>query len=141
MNSPHLAAKARIAQVHKLAARAKEFEEANTELLSKSHPADARILKGKNLALLDKLLTAIDTLVTGILSGCKLFGLHPKSHIVLEALRKPMIDEAELRKASSWITPMVIASTTGSGNKDMDEGILAETMSEVRQGWLTRPHS
>ncbi len=101
MNSPRLIAKARAARDHKLTARAKELEEANTKLLSKCHPAVARILKGKSIALLEELLTAIDlpdkTLVTEILAECKLVGLHPKSRIFQEAPTKPMIDEAELR--------------------------------------------
>ena len=143
--SPVSVVKERFHQMAKLSARAKELAADNAALLAKCDTRVAKILEGKNILLLAELLQGIShpdsSLVSEILAGTSLTGLHSKSFIFPEAPSKPMIGEAELRSASRWLTLMVVSSTTSSGNSDMDSAIWEETMAEQKVGWLEGPFS
>ena len=106
----------------------------------------AKVMRGKRLLFLDKLLTDIghpdDTLFNNLSKGFPLFGWLTKTGLFPESWCPPALHPSELlrvaRKQNHWV---LNSSQRGSHQLEIDEAVWRTTMDEVNKGWAEGPFS
>ena len=123
--------------------RAKELESAELKDASASSDHVQKATAGKRLLLTSEILASIDYEDMDVLEllrvGSPLAGDIPKCN-VFEDLYKPcMLTMNQLLKEAPARNNAILASCKSSGNKQVDEQLLAETREEVNRGWAVGP--
>ena len=123
--------------------RAKELEadERNDALKRPEHVR--RATEGKRILLTEEILKSIDYEDMGVLEllrdGSPLAGDIPSSAVFEEYYKPCLLTLPQLVRESEKRNQAILASCKTSGDRDVDEQILAETKEEVKLGWARGP--
>eukprot|EP00435_Cladocopium_sp_Y103_P049235 s2261_g14.t1 len=122
---------------------AEELKETDNMLLEKLSSRRKEILKGKRLCLLERLLNEAGhqdiNLVKDITKGFDLTGPLPEANIFKKKFRPATIASSELRKIAASCRKAMMSSVSGSGDADLDRGLIDATKKEVAKGFLVGP--
>eukprot|EP00435_Cladocopium_sp_Y103_P013398 s4340_g3.t1 len=138
--------KARLAKLKLWRQWADTLSSCNDDIFATMDSGCARVLKGKHLALLEKLATEIDwpdkSIHTEIRSGFKLVGMQSPSGIFMPDIKPRTLSEEDLTKQLRFLKPALWGKVQSSPPADYDNEIWDITMQEMRdKGWLEGPYS
>jgi hypothetical protein len=140
--SPAQVAKERVDRLKFWLGVKKELEHESEKFNAGLHESVAKVLQGKHLVLMKRMLQDTsypDTgLVDDIASGFEITGMPRRSHVFRSGKTLPALSEEQLRAAAKWTRHAVIGSISTSGTVDpeLDEAIWQETCEEIQRGWL-----
>eukprot|EP00435_Cladocopium_sp_Y103_P058672 s441_g20.t1 len=105
----------------------------------------ARVLKGKHLALLERLATDIgwpDTTVhSEMRDGFKLIGMQPPSGVFAADIKPRTLSEADLTKQLQFLKPALWGKVQAAQQTDFEQELWDITMQEMQEkGWLEGPY-
>ena len=102
-----------------------------------------RVLAGKNLLLLDAMLTRFGypdkDLVKDIVAGFSLTGMQKSAKVFTERVKLPEITVQELMRTCKRNRAETRRGIGSSGDGTLDAEVWKQTWDEVEQGWLTGP--
>ena len=125
---------------------ADSLAEANHQIFSNMDSGCALVLKGKHLALLEKLATDFDwpdkNIHQEIRQGFKLIGLQEPSGVFNADIKPRSLTEEELVKQLKFLKPALWGKVQASPKMDYEEELWEATMQEMKQKhWLDGPYS
>eukprot|EP00435_Cladocopium_sp_Y103_P060244 s575_g22.t1 len=136
-------ARERTAELRRWTLLAEELKETDNMLLESLSSRRREILRGKRLCLLEQLLNDAghqDTnLVKDIAEGFDLTGPLPEAKVFKKKFRPATIACSELRKIAASCRKAMLSSVSGSGDADLDRGLIDATKKEVVKGYLVGP--
>ena len=118
----------------------------NNNIFSQMDAGCATVLKGKHLALLEKLATDYDwpdkSIHEEIRKGFRLIGLQQPSGIFAADIKPRSLTEDELVKQLKFLKPALWGKVQASPRMDYEEELWEATMQEMKQKhWLDGPYS
>jgi hypothetical protein len=120
-----------------------DLKDEETALHSKLDPFAQKILKGKNLKLLEILLAEMNwpdtTLVAEVSDGFCITGHSPFSGVFLQEPKVANITEEMLQQSSSVNNQALLQRTGSSGDESVDKKIWLAALEESSNDWLTGP--
>ena len=103
----------------------------------------ATVSKGKNFALLRKVLTHIgypdEGLVDDLIAGTKVTGAVPTSNIFSRRDRPASSSIGQILETSQQNRCSVVGRISSSGDAEIDAAVYAETLEEEAKGWVSAP--
>lgn len=125
---------------------AEQLSQANNNIFENMDTGCAAVLKGKRLALLEKIATDIawpdQTIHQEIRNGFRLVGQQSPSGIIAADIKPRSLSGEELIAQSKFIKPALWGKNSHGQTNDYDEGLWNITMSEVHdKRWLSGPYT
>ena len=131
----------RLRRIKQIKQWADELRDENLKLISNLPTEQQRVLEGKHILLLRRILDEIkydDACAAELLiSGTRLFGKVQLSNIFPKKTRLASIEVDELLKSSGMIRSCMIEKVRTSGDQEIDTEVWNETISESKKGWLS----
>ena len=145
-NSPLVIMKRRLETLQRWRTWAGELEEANRNIFQNMDPGCASVLKGKHLALLEKIATELQwpdvSVHKEIRDGFRLVGLQKPSGVFSKDVKHRTLSERELLSQSKHIKPALWGKISSAPATEYQQDLWDITMQEVREKhWLQGPFS
>ena len=143
--SPLETMKLRLETIKKWRSLAESLAEEN-QIFSNMDAGCSLVLKGKHLALLEKLATDYDwpdkNIHQEIRKGFKLIGLQEPSGVFSADIKPRSLTEEELVKQLKFLKPALWGKVQASPKMDYEEDLWEATMQEMKEKhWLEGPYS
>ena len=144
--SPLETMKVRLETIKKWRSLADSLAEENNQIFSNMDAGCSLVLKGKHLALLEKLATDYDwpdkNIHQEIRKGFKLIGLQEPSGVFSADIKPRSLTEEELVKQLKFLKPALWGKVQASPKMDYEEDRWEATMQEMKEKhWLEGPYS
>jgi hypothetical protein len=125
---------------------ADELAGKNQEIFDNMNPGCASVLKGKHLALLERLAVQIDWpdkhIHQDVRDGFKLTGLQHPSGIFAADVKPRSLTEEDLVKQLKFLQPALWGKVQSGPRAEYDQDLWDMTMQELTdKGWLEGPYS
>ena len=142
---PYLLAKRRIEFVKKYSSVALELKADELKLRYAMPPHVKAIMKGKRLALLDRILKDLNypdvNLVEDIVQGFPLSGWMPNSQVFPHSVRHPTLTLEALCCSLDGFNQKVKRQMSVRQDAELETATWEETMNELGKGWIWRDES
>ena len=144
--SPLETMKRRLEKLKNWRGLADELAGKNQEIFDNMNPGCASVLKGKHLALLERLAAQVDWpdrhIHQDVRDGFKLTGLQHPSGIFAADVKPRSLTEEDLVKQLKFLQPALWGKVQSGPRAEYDQDLWDMTMQELTdKGWLEGPYS
>ena len=140
-STPQQISSIRLEKLKQIRQWAIELQDTNAEIFRSIKPEQRIVSRGKNFALMDRILNHIEypdtNLVRDLASGTKFTGDIPESGVFPRRHRGADLSVDEVLKTASYSRKWVIEHTVSSGDDEIDQAVWDETIEEEKRGWLS----
>ena len=141
--SPAELVRLREAALAKYTAIRDDLANAEEELHKSMNPAVAKVMVGKNILLMRKMLIDLgypaSEFVSNLVSGFPITGDFPNTGLFPEQDKPAPFDREELWRTAKLAQEMVRSSVRSSGDMELDAGVWGATLDEVDKHWAEGP--